>query len=132
MLTGPTRVALVQAAMAPLFAISGLVLAGVSEALAVFYGVSIAWVASVLLVWREHTALQHPEWDGQRLFGVFARTEAERLIVVILMLGLGFGVLELSPLPLLLGLALAQMAWLAVALTFGKKTYANSKSLTRE
>ena len=51
---------------------------------------------------------------------------------MILMLGLGFGVLELSPLPLLLGLALAQMAWLAVALTFGKKTYGNSKSLTRE
>ncbi len=117
--------------MAPLFAIFGFVIAGVGAALAVFYGVAIAWVASVLMVWREHAATLHPEWDGSRLFRLFARTEAERLIAVVLMLGFGFWILKISPLPLLLGLALAQMAWLPVALSF-KKTGRNQKGLTQE
>ncbi len=113
MLTGPTRVAWVQAAMAPLLAILGFFAAGSTAALAVFYGAATALAASLLMVWRERTTLRHPEWDGRKLFGVFILSGLERWLAVILMLGIGFGVLKLSPLPLLLGLAFAQTAWLA-------------------
>lgn len=116
MLTAPARVALVQAGMAPLLGLGGFIAAGAAVALAVFYGVATALVASLLMVWRERTTLQHPEWDGRKLFGVFILSGLERWFTVTLMLGIGFGVLKLTPLPLLLGLALAQLAWLAVAM----------------
>ena len=115
MLTAPARVALVQAGMAPLLGLGGFIAAGDAVALAVFYGVATAQVASLLMVWRERTTLRHPEWDGRKLFGVFILSGLERWLAVILMLGIGFGVLKLSPLPLLMGLALAQTAWLAAA-----------------
>ena len=117
MLTAPARVALVQAGMAPLLGLGGFIAAGDAVALAVFYGVTTALVASLLMVWRERTTLQHPEWDGRTLFGVFILSGLERWLAVILMLGIGFGVLKLTPLPLLLGLALAPIAWLAVAVS---------------
>ena len=113
MLTAPARVAGVQAVMAPLLAILGFFAAGSAAALAVFYGVATALVASLLMVWRERTTLRHPEWDGRKLFGVFILSGLERWFTVILMLGIGLGVLKLSPLPLLLGLAAAQIAWLS-------------------
>ena len=115
MLTAPARVAWAQAVMAPLLAILGFFAAGSAAALALFYGVATALVASLLMVWRERTTLQHPEWDGRKLFGVFILSGLERWLAVILMLAIGFGVLKLTPLPLLLGLALAQIAWLAAA-----------------
>ena len=97
--------------MAPLLAILGFFAGGSAAALALFYGVAIALVASLLMVWRERTTLRHPEWDGRKLFGVFILSGLERWFTVILMLGIGLGVLNISPLPLLLGLAAAQMAW---------------------
>ncbi len=127
MLTGPTRVALTQAGLAPILAMSGLVFAGRAAALALFYGVAVALIASLLMVWRERTAIRHPEWDGRKLFGVFVLTGLERLAAVVLMLVLGFGVLKLSPLPLLAGLVLAQAAWLAAALTYQDKKNNRSK-----
>lgn len=102
--------------MAPLLAMFGFVLAGRAAALATFYGVMVALVASLLMVWRERAAIRHPEWDGRKLFGVFVLTGLERLAAVVLMLGMGFGVLKLSPLPLLVGLVLAQVAWVVAAL----------------
>lgn len=117
MLTAPARVAWVQAVMAPLLASLGFFAAGAAAALAILYGVGTALVASLLMVWRERTALRHPEWDGRKLFGVFILSGLERWIAVILMLAIGFGVLKLTPLPLLLGLALAQIAWLAAAVS---------------
>jgi ATP synthase protein I len=117
MLTAPTRVALAQAGLAPILAMFGFVLAGRAAALAIVYGVVVALLASLLMVRRERAAIRHPEWDGRKLFGVFVLTGLERLAAVVLMLGMGFGVLKLSPLPLLVGLALAQMAWLAAALS---------------
>lgn len=116
MWTGPKRVALVQAGLAPLFAIIGFAVAGVEAGLAAFYGVTTGWAASVLMVWRERTAIRHPEWNGRRLLGVFVRTGLERLMVVTIMLGLGLWGLKLLPLPLLLGFGLAKTAWLLVAL----------------
>ena len=104
-----------QAGLAPSLSIVAFVLAGSAAALAIFYGVATALVASLLMVWRERTTLRHPEWDGRKLFGVFILSGLERWLAVILMLGIGFGVLKLSPLHLLLGLALAQTAWLAAA-----------------
>lgn len=121
MLTAPARVALVQAGMAPLLGLGGFIAAGAAAALAVFYGVATALAASLLMVWRERTTLQHPEWHGRRLFGVFILSGLERWFTVILMLGIGFGVLKLAPLPLLLGLALAQLAWLTVAMPDSNK-----------
>ncbi len=118
MLTAPVRVALAQAGLAPLFAIIGFAVAGSETALSVFYGAVTTLVASLLLVWRERTTLQHPEWGGRKLFGVFILTGLERLLAVVIMLGVGFWLLKLSPLPLLLGLALAQAAWLVVAMSY--------------
>ena len=108
--------------MAPLLAILGFFAAGSAAALAIFYGVATALVASLLMVWRERTTLRHPEWDGRKLFGVFILSGLERWFTVILMLGVGLGVLKLSPLPLLLGLATAQIAWLAAVLSARNKT----------
>ena len=121
MLTAPARVAWVQAVMAPLFAILGFFAGGSAAALAVFYGVATALVASLLMVWRERTTLRHPEWDGRKLFGVFILSGLERWFTVIVMLGIGLGVLKLSPLPLLLGLAAAQFAWLSAVLSVRNK-----------
>jgi hypothetical protein len=98
----------------------GLLVAGGAAAFAVVYGAVVALAASLLLVWRERHAMRHPEWDGRRLFGVFIRTGLERFVLVTLMLGLGLGILKLSALPLLTGLALAQLAWLVVALSYKK------------
>jgi len=94
-------------------------MAGGAAALAIFYGVATALVASLLMVWRERTTHRHPEWDGRKLFGVFILSGLERWFAVILMLVIGFGVLKLSPLPLLLGLAAAQIAWIAAV--FGSR-----------
>lgn len=127
MLTAPARVALVQAGMAPLLGLGGFIAAGAAAALAVFYGVATAVAASLLMVWRERTTLQHPEWDGRKLFGVFILSGLERWFTVALMLGIGFGVLKLTPLPLLLGLALAQLAWLTVALPDRNKKHLQNK-----
>ena len=113
MLTAPSKVAWVQAGLAPSLSLVAFVMAGGAAALAVFYGMATALVASLLMVWRERSTLRHPEWDGRKLFGVFILSGLERWLAVILMLGIGFGVLKLSPLPLLMGLALAQTAWLA-------------------
>lgn len=122
MLTAPARVAGVQAVMGPLLAILGFFAAGSAAALAIFYGVATALVASLLMVWRERTTLRHPEWDGRKLFGVFILSGLERWFTVILMLGIGLGVLKLSPLPLLLGLAAAQIAWLSAVFSVHNKT----------
>lgn len=127
MLTAPARVALVQAGMAPLLGLGGFIAAGAAAALAVFYGVATAVAASLLMVWRERKTLQHPEWDGRKLFGVFILSGLERWFTVALMLGIGFGVLKLTPLPLLLGLALAQLAWLTVALPDRNKKHLQNK-----
>ena len=122
MLTAPARVAWVQAVMAPLLAILVFFAAGSAAALAVFYGVATALVASLLMVWRESTTLRHPEWDGRKLFGVFILSGLERWLTVILMLAIGLGGLKLRPLPLLLGLAAAQIAWLAAVFGSRNKT----------
>ena len=122
MLTAPARVAGLQAVMAPLLAILGFFAGGSPAALAVFYGVATALVASLLMVWRERTTLRHPEWDGRKLFGVFIVSGLERWFAVILMLGTGLGILKLSPLPLLLGLAAAQIAWLSAVWSVRNKT----------
>jgi ATP synthase protein I len=116
MLTGPTRVALAQAGMAPLIAIFGFVFSGGAAALAACYGVLVALAASLLIMWRERVAIQHPEWGGRKLFGLFIRTGLERLFAVVVLLAVGFGVLKLAPLPLLLGLAVAQTGWLAAGM----------------
>ena len=99
--------------MAPLSAIFGFVFSGGAAALAACYGVLVALAASLLMMWRERVAIQHPEWDGRKLFGLFIRTGLERLFTVVALLAVGFGVLKLAPLPLLLGLAAAQSGWLA-------------------
>lgn len=122
MLTAPARVAWVQAVMAPLLAILGFMAAGSAAALAIFYGVATALIASLLMVWRERTTLRHPEWDGRKLFGVFILSGLERWFTVVLMLGVGLGGLKLSPMPLLLGLAAAQIAWLSAVMAVRNKT----------
>ncbi len=114
-LTGTQRVALAQAGLAPVAALIGTIFAGISAGLAVLYGVLIALAVSLVLVWRERQAMQHPEWDQHRLFKQFIRTGIERLLMLVGLLFVGLGVLKLMPLPLLLGLLLAQLGWLAAA-----------------
>lgn len=127
MLTALARVAQVQVVMAPLLAILVCMAVDGAAALAVFYGVATALVASLLMLWRERTTLRHPEWDGRKLFGIFILSGLERWLAVILMLAIGFGVLKLEPLPLLLGLAGAQIAWLAAVLSVRNKTKSTTK-----
>ena len=113
--TGTRRVALAQAVIAPVAALMGAVFVGIDAGLAVLYGVLVALAVSLVLVWRERQAMQHPEWDQHRLFKQFIRTGIERLALLLGLLFVGFGVLRLTPLPMLLGLLLAQLAWLAAA-----------------
>lgn len=113
--TGTRRVALAQAALAPLAALTGWMFAGVGAGLAVLYGVLVALAVSAVLVWRERQSMRHPEWDQHRLLKLFIRAGIERLMVLVGLLSAGLGVLELAPLPMLLGLVLAQFAWLAAA-----------------
>lgn len=115
--TGTRRVALAQAVIAPLAALMGAVFVGGEAGLALLYGVLIALAVSLVLVWRERQSMQHPEWDQHRLFKQFIRTGIERLLVLLGLLFVGLGVLKLMPLPLLLGLLLAQLAWLAAAIS---------------
>jgi ATP synthase protein I len=113
--TDTRRVALVQAGLAPIFALVAAGIGGNEVGLAVLYGALVALAVSAVLVWRERQSMRHPEWDQHRLLNVFVRAGLERLVLLVGLLLLGFGVLKLAPLPLLLGLVLAQFAWLVVA-----------------
>ncbi len=112
--TGTRRVALAQAGLAPIAALSA-VFVGIEAGLALLYGTLVALAVSLVLVWRERQSMQHPEWDQHRLFKQFIRAGIERLLVLVGLLAVGLGVLKLAPLPLLLGLLLAQFGWLAAA-----------------
>jgi len=114
-ISGTQRVALAQAGLAPIAALTGWVIAGAGAGLAVLYGVLVALAVSTVLVWREQQSMRHPEWDQHRLFKLFIRAGIERLVLLVGLLLVGLGVLKLSPLPMLLGLVLAQFAWLAAA-----------------
>lgn len=115
--TATRRVALVQAGLAPVFALVGAAVAGHSAGVALLYGASVALAASAVLAWRERQSMRHPEWDQHRLLKMFVRAALERLLLLVGLLIVGLGVLGLAPLPLLLGLVLAQFAWLVVATT---------------
>lgn len=114
-LTSMRRVALAQAALAPIAALIGGMVAGVAAGLAVLYGALVALAVSAVLVWRERQSMQHPEWDQHRLFKLFIRAGIERLLLLMALMTMGLAVLNLAPLPLLLGLLLAQLGWLAAA-----------------
>ena len=110
---GLHRVALAQAGLAPLAAGIAAATSGSAAAIAVLYGTLVALAATSLVVWREHRAMRHPEWDQHRLYRLFVRTAIERLLLLVGLLAFGFGVLRLMPLPLLTGLVVAQAGWLA-------------------
>jgi ATP synthase protein I len=114
--SGIQRVAMAQAALAPIAAVIGGVFAGFDAALAALFGGLVALAVSGVLVWHERQSKRHPEWDQHRLFKMFIRAGVERLFVLVGLLAVGLGGLKLSPLPLLLGLLLAQFGWLAAAL----------------
>ena len=114
-LTSMRRVALAQAAFAPIAALIGGMVAGVEAGLALLYGALVALAVSAVLVWRERQSMRHPEWDQHRLFKLFIRAGIERLLLLVALMTMGLGVLNLAPLPLLLGLLLAQLGWLAAA-----------------
>lgn len=113
--TGIQRIALAQAGLALVAALISGGLAGVGAGLAALYGALAALAVSAVLVWHERQSMRHPEWDQHRLFKVFIRAGAERLLLLAGLLIVGLGVLKLAPLPLLLGLLLAQLGWLAAA-----------------
>jgi len=112
-MTSTQRVALAQAALALVGALTGGLFWGAQTGLAVLYGVLAALAVSLVLVWRERLSMRHPEWDQHQLFKLFIRVGLERLILLVALLALGLGVLKLAPLPLMLGLVLAQLGWLA-------------------
>lgn len=113
--TGTRRVALAQAVLAPVAALTSAILVDKDAGLASLYGVLVGLAVSLVLVWRERQSMQHPEWDQHRLFKQFIRAGIERLLVLVGLLFAGLAVLKLAPLPMLLGLLLAQLAWLAAA-----------------
>ncbi|HEY9097840.1 MAG TPA: ATP synthase subunit I [Thiobacillus sp.] len=112
--TGTQRVAMAQAVFAPVAALVGAGWGGINSGAAALYGVLVALLVSLVLVWRERESIKHPEWDQHRLFKQFIRTGIERLLVLVGLMFVGLGVLKLMPLPMLLGLLSAQLAWLAV------------------
>lgn len=114
-ISGTLKVALAQAGLAPIAALTGWMFAGIGAGMAALYGVLVALAVSAVLVWREQQSMRHPEWDQHRLFKVFIRAGIERLVLLVGLLIVGLGVLKLPPLPMLLGLVLAQFAWLAAA-----------------
>lgn len=111
------RVALVQAGLAPVFALVGAGVGGLAVGVALLYGALAALAISAILVWRERQSMRHPEWDQHRLLKMFARAALERLLLLLALLIVGLGVLKLAPLPLLLGLMLSQFAWIVAAMT---------------
>ncbi len=113
MLTGTRRVALAQAGLAPVAALTASMFAGAGTGWAVLYGVLVALAVSAVLVWRERQSIRHPEWDQRRLLKLFIRTGVERLVLLVGLLFIGLAVLKLAPLPMMVGLVLAQFAWLA-------------------
>ncbi|MHB1401796.1 MAG: ATP synthase subunit I [Thiobacillus sp.] len=113
--TGIQRVALAQVGLALIAALISGGLAGVGAGLAALYGALAALAVSAVLVWHERQSIRHPEWDQHRLFKMFVRAGAERLLLLVGLLIVGLGVLKLAPLPMLLGLLLAQLGWLAAA-----------------
>lgn len=113
--TGTQRVAMAQAVIAPVAALVGAGFAGFDSGVAALYGVLVALLVSLVLVWRERESIKHPEWDQHRLFKQFIRTGIERLLVLVGLMFVGLGALDLMPLPMLLGLLFAQLAWLAAA-----------------
>ena len=115
--SGIQRVAMAQAALALIAAVIGGVFAGLDAALAALFGGLVALAVSAVLVWHERQSRRHPEWDQHRLIKMFIRAGVERLVVLVGLLAVGLGGLKLSPLPLLLGLLLAQLGWLAAALS---------------
>ena len=115
--SGIQRVAMAQAALALIAAVIGGVFAGFDAALAALFGGLVALAVSAVLVWHERQSRRHPEWDQHRLIKMFIRAGVERLVVLVGLLAVGLGGLKLSPLPLLLGLLLAQLGWLAAALS---------------
>ena len=113
--TGTQRVAMAQAVLAPFAALVGAGVAGLDSAAAALYGVLVALLVSLVLVWRERESIKHPEWDQHRLFKQFIRTGIERLLVLVGLMFVGLVVLKLTPLPMMLGLVFAQLAWLVAA-----------------
>lgn len=113
--TAIRRVALTQAAIAPVVASLAAAIGGRGTAAAALYGALVALAVTAVLVWRETQSMRHPEWDQHRLFRLFIRAGIERLLLLTGLVGLGLAVLGLAPLPLLLGLVLAQFAWIAAA-----------------
>jgi ATP synthase protein I len=113
--SGTVQVVIAQAGLALISALIGAATVGAAAGLALLYGGLVAMAASVVLVWRERQAMQHPEWDPHRLFRLFVRAGVERMLLLVGLLAVGLGVLKLAPLPLMLGLVLAQLAWLALA-----------------
>lgn len=111
--TGVRRVALAQAALAPVLALAGGMTAGAGFGGGLLYGALTSLAVTLVLVWRERQSMRHPEWDQHRLLRLFIRASLERLLLLIALLYAGLGLLELAPLPLLLGLLLAQAGWLA-------------------
>lgn len=111
--TAVRRVALAQAALAPVAAVIGGVGTGVMVGVSLLYGALAALAVTLVLVWRERQSLRHPEWDQHRLLRLFIRAGVERLLLLGVLLYAGLALLALPPLPVLLGLVLAQFGWLA-------------------
>ncbi len=111
--TAVRRVALAQAALAPVAAVIGGVGTGVMVGVSLLYGALAALAVTLVLVWRERQSMRHPEWDQHRLLRLFVRAGVERLLLLGVLLYAGLVVLGLPPLPVLLGLMLAQFGWLA-------------------
>lgn len=118
--TAVRRVAVAQAAIAPVAGMLAAAIDGAGTAVAVLYGALAALAVTGVLAWRESQSIRHPEWDQHRLLRLFIRAGVERLLLLAGLLGVGLAVIELKPLPLLLGLILAQLAWIAAVTRRGQ------------
>lgn len=84
-----------------------LALQGAAAAASVLFGVSIALVNVLLLVWRSGRANRGPALSAQQSMSLLYLSVFERFAAVAMMFMVGLGVLRLAPLPVLLGFVVA-------------------------
>lgn len=104
-----------QATMAVVAAVIGLVVGDGETAKAAFFGASIALLNTLLMLWRRCRAERQGQADAHRQLRALYVSAIERLVAVVAALAIGLKALELDPLALLAGFIAGQLIWIVYA-----------------
>ena len=110
------RTAVLQIIISVIAGVVAYALEGEAEAGAAIYGVVVALIGTLLLLWRmqssKHKTLKEPQQHLWR----FYRSGAERFLVLSILLAIGMGTFKLVPLAVLVGFVASQLAWIIAPL----------------